>query len=558
MSTGAAAVPVLGIDGVAPIRNDSIGFKVWNLDEIYFSSGTGSGKFIPKVGDLVIAFTNSMLSYKRVISIDSTTLNPTLKTLADDDTDGDLGTNVIMGVGPGTPNETYRIYIDKQTNPYTLSVDRRCVISGSDAVKCKLFKGAVSAGDVISKVYSADFSTYIGNTVDLELVYQIPGVTSSYKIIPTCHTKADLMDNELVTAVFYSSTGNVISKHQLLVECTDFIASTATGVKYIMSVDLVSQFMSGGVLKFPLGLPLSSLDHLCAITYSDGSVDRIPIDSTRAVLYGLSGFVSSIVGMKIPLVLKYTLRPQEVADNSATFISKAYSLEVIPTNAQYGVKLYPCLKWNTALKKYDLRWWLLTLGRNNYYDVTANVDYLPNYAFDASNTNEQEVRVSIDMKDVGAGYNTYKHLQNVKINLPIGKASHLSLTEHWTIDNDGMGGVMETMYAKRGTKGVVINNSITSSSEWLDKTYYASKPLVNPTTEVEPLEPTHMLIKVTEVIAGAPAVVRSVTVPISNFDTEIMGLGTPAGLVDNVTVVFLRMLPGGTIWYLSVIEMPFI
>ena len=557
MTTGVGYIPVQGIDGISPIRNDTINFKVWDFNEIYFAGGSGSGKFIPKVGDLVIEFTTSTLTYKRVVSIDTTTMNPTLKLLADDDTAGELGESVLMGVGPGSPNETYRVYIDKQTNPYTLSVDRRCVIPGQSTVKAKLYRGALSAGEVISKVYSSDFSVFLGDAVDLETVYQTAGTSSTYKIVPTCHTKADLVDNELITAVFYTATGNVVSKHQLLVECTDFIAHPATAVKYIMSVDLVSQFMSGGVLRFPLGLPLSSLDLMCVIAYSDGSKLNLPIDGARCALYGLSGFVSSIVGMKIPLVIKYTLQPTEVADNNSTFITKPYTLEVISTDSKYGVKLYPNLKWDLVSQRYTLRWWLMTLARDNFYDVTALVDYLPNFPYDYADTNEQEVRVKINMSDVGVGFNSYLHLQNCKVNLPIGKATSTSLTNRWTLDNDGMGDiVMTTQFAKRGTKGVIINNGMVSKDDWLKAVYYATKPMINPTTEVEPLEPTHFLIRTTEVANGITTP-HSATFSIANFDEELIGLGTPVNLKDNVVIVFIYMLPAGAVSYLSIVELPF-
>lgn len=319
---------VVGTDNVVPVYNPNARWCVWAKHELYMG-GVGAKRYVPKVKDLVID--QDFWIWYEVIAIDPVTYVAVLREIDTRNTGGELTEmDILLGVGPGTQSDTYRIYIDQSVTPHTLAVDARLRVSGTMTHSCKIFKGAdlTSEANVISKLYDASWN-FLGTQIPLELV-EMDGNLST-KVVPVCYTSENLADGELVTAVFYSDEGHVVSKRQLLVENTAFIREVDTSVKYITGISLKSPFISDTdpqLIQYPINVPLSGLYLTGVVHYSDGSAAELPVDGTKFHIFGFDNFVSTIIGQKLELVLKYTLSPDEVCYGATVtdekFITQTY------------------------------------------------------------------------------------------------------------------------------------------------------------------------------------------------------------------------------------------
>jgi len=157
-----------GTDGVEPVYDPAERFRIWSLSEIY-TGGAGANRYVPKLDDFVVDLTS--FKWYQVIKLDQTTLIPTMReikgalpneTISPDD--------LLLGVGPGTISDTYRIYIDKSVMPYTMSVDKRLRFFGTTATSVKVWRGSDLTGNakVISGLYSPS-GDLLGQAVPLEL-----------------------------------------------------------------------------------------------------------------------------------------------------------------------------------------------------------------------------------------------------------------------------------------------------------------------------------------------------------------------------------------------------
>ena len=288
---------IVGTDNISPIYNADRRWQVWNMDELYLG-GIASNKYVPKINDLVFQITGSLVTRYIVFDINLSNLIPVLR---EEDsvtqTPNITADEILFGVGPGTQSDTYRVYIDKSVTPYRLSIDARLMVAGTMCRWCKIFKGSIltTSGNVISRMYDSS-GNLISENVPLELAADVLINNHTIRNVSPCYTNNDLMDGELVTAVFYDDTGYVVSKRQLLVENTAFIKSTDVGTKYIVSIDMKSPFMSPTnvrLIQYPVNVPLASLNLIGLVTYSDGSVVEYPVNGTKFTIYGFENYVAT-------------------------------------------------------------------------------------------------------------------------------------------------------------------------------------------------------------------------------------------------------------------------
>jgi hypothetical protein len=450
----------------------------------------------------------------RVSALNPLSLIPTLVAVEPTPV-GEFG-DELLGVGPGTQADTYRVYIDKTTLPYTLAVDARLFVAGTMITSCKIFRGSLLDGnaEVISSVYDGS-GTLLGNAVPLELVQMANGVNQAVKTVPVCYTTKDLPDGEPVTAVFYAADGHVVSKRQLLVENTGFIRSAALGTKYITGISLESPFLSLAdpkVIRFPLNVPMNGLQLIGVVNYSDGSTLKLPVDGTKFVMFGFENFTSTIVGQTFPLVLKYNLSGGEVVYTSEPqvdkFITEEFEATTINQDGAYTVKLFGFPVWQDAILGYRMDWYLYNLDRQVVYHATPYVQFNANtQVFDGLLYGvNQHLSVSVNLKDVNPTFKDYMHVQTIDVVL-LGAGT--MRTTNWKIGFEpsqnpmyGIGLHADSVFTNVNLSTLNLTSGKATQDEWLAALYAMAKPLTDPMQEVDPPAPTHFSL----VNSGADAV----------------------------------------------------
>jgi len=570
MSSSNSNLIVVGSDQVTPIDNPDGLFKIWALKEIFMGAGTpGRDRYVPRVDDRVIDTETNEWYY--VVSIDQTTFVPTLKQCKSVPDETFSTADMLLGVGPGTQSDTYRLFIDKSVLPYTACVDARLKIAGSAANSAIVYRGSLLDGSAtpISSVYDQS-GNLLGDLIPLEkvampaanslpellqwFVPNTPVTNIAIKTVPVFHTNADLQDDEIVTVVVFSADGNVVSKRQLLVENTAFIRSTDTSIKYITSVTLESPFLSVSdktLIQYPINVPLEGLMLTGVVTYSDGTQLKLPVDGSKFTIFGFNGFVATVVGQKFDLVLKYSLSPNEIIYGSGNvsnqvggqFKTANYKAVTLKTDGSYSVKLFAYPVWINATVGYQLQWWLYTLDRTFVYNVTPYIRYDTNSTpFNPTAYGvQQNLAVNINLHDVSPTFANYINVQTITISL---LAQGDARTTNWTIgfspnqlpqfgiDNFAASvplsqpGLIDGINAE--TKWQVnITSGCTSITNWLQRLYFNTLPLTDTSSEVAPPTPNMFAL----VING-----KDVEFPISAWNTSL----TVNGAVPDKSTLFVK------------------
>lgn len=498
---------VVGSDGKTPVFEPDARWCIWGMHEIW-NGGVGEKRYVPKIGDYVID-TDTYTTYK-VLSIDAVTLIPKFVEVKPSNLSSVMTeSDQLFGVGPGTQSDTYRCYLDTSVLPFVLAVDARLKIGGTMSNYAKIFLGTdtSSQGKVISRMYDASGSV-ISDKVPLELIAIDSHVNYSIKNVGVCYTNTELPDGELVTVVIYNDEGHVVSKRQLIVENTGFIRQADESTRYITGISLNSPFISPSqdhVIEFPLNVPISALGLMGRVHYSDGKVLELPVDGRKFKIFGLDQYVSTIVGQKLDLVLSYTLSAGEAAvgtviGNNKT-MTESYTLVTSDPNNSYSVKVFGYPVWVNQENGYMMRWWMMNLDRNVFFDVTSDVRF-------AQNTGPynpkgygilQRKAIQLNLRDVSGAFKPFIHTQLVDITLhdiPNGRATAWLMSNTSSDSNLPYG---EGVYAKLDTGAPTLGNLNISCEEttiqkWLEKVYLRSYPLVDNYKEVTPPLPTHFEI----------------------------------------------------------------
>lgn len=500
-----------GTDGVVPLLSTPGFWRMWGLPNVYVGT-VGQNKWVPNVADYILD-PDTFTVYK-VTAVDPTTLIPTYIQINLANSNYSLSlADVLFGVGPGTPADTYRVYLDTSVIPHTLAVDMRMKVAGSSASYARIFRGSdlSGTGQVISQVFD-NSGNFLTDHVPLELVGIDNTTNYSIKTVAVCNCNIAMQDAEIVTIVIYSSNGTVLSKRQCLVENTSFIRSLNSSQKYVTGVSLITPFLSttdANTIRMPINLPLNSLNLQGLVSYSDGSSVILPVDGSKFRVFGLDQFVASMVGQNFPIVLNYILGSNEVgygvtsngtlSSDGKTF-NTTYNLITTTVNAAYNVKLfgYPVWSGNPGTG-YTMRWFLFNLDRNVYFDVTSQVNYSTNTGpFNPTLYGViQSKDMTINLANVSGTFQPYTYSQMVNIVL---QEAPNGMTTPWLMSNDNI--PSHTAYGANllATTSSLTNNVInvscgkTTLTDWLNAVYYSTYPLVNPVTETVPPVPTHFEI----------------------------------------------------------------
>jgi hypothetical protein len=180
------------------------------------------------------------------------------------------------------------------------------------------------------------------------------------------------------------------------------------------------------------------------------------------------------------------------------YITKPYEIEVVNPNNAYNVKLFGYPVWINSATGYVMRWFLLNLDRNVWFDVTPYVKY-------AENTGTynpklygylQQKSVFLNLRDVSGGFKPYIHTQMVDINLltePAADTTPWKMTQSTGIDP--VYGVGLIAKKQGGLNNLLkINCGLTDQTEWLKQVYLNTAPMIDLFKEVNPPTPTHFVL----------------------------------------------------------------
>lgn len=508
-------------EGLTVIYAPDEPWRPWAMKDVYRGDGW-PGRYVPKVGDWILD-TEANVQYKS-IGLDLTTMLTTFEEVKGTTSIGMSDEDMILGVGPGSSEDTWRCYLDKSVMPYLLATDQRYEVKGVASVKAKIFRGTALDNDL--KVVSAFFDPsgkLLGEDIPLELIQEAGNI--SRKQIPPCYTTEDMPDDEPVTVAVYGAAGQLLSKRVMLIENTGFVRTPGNAKKYVTEIRLKSPWMSKSnpmQLDYPLNLLTQGLQLTCVVVYSDGSTIEVPVDGTKAALHGLESYVSTIVGQQVGLVLTYNLSSDEIAYGAEVGETKhmtaLYTALTKPIDGAYSVKLFGFPVWIDAVHGYRMEWYLYNLDRQQVFKVTPYVKFNANVAaFDPLAYGvKQTLSVSVNLKDVSGAFNAWVHTQTIDVAL---MAPGTSRTTNWTIAFDpmqdppyGLNNAAKTTFVNSNQYKVRIDQGEQTQASWLTRLFRQTKPLYDSTREVQAPDPTHFSLVIGD---------NEVQFPISAWSSEM-------------------------------------
>lgn len=514
---------IIGTDGRYPIQDSEPLWRIWDIGQIWFNNGPGLNRYVPKVRDWV---TDPETGDVWIVDhLDPITLVPTLRSMQF----GNIGilsdNDRLLGTGPGAPSDVYRVYLNTAVFPHTLAVDTGNGIKGSVSSYAKIFLGtdtSAETGHVISKMYD-NSGNFVSTAVPLDTVMVDSHTNYSLKAVRRCNCTEAFKNGELATVVIYADDGHVVYKRQMMIENTDTIADAHVGIKYIAEISLECSWLSNSstdVIEYPLNLPMDSLNMFGVVHYSDGSTSRYPVDGGKFAMDGLTDFVSTIPGRKIPLSLRYLLGPNEYAYASTGVnlnkITKPFTLVTTNPNNSVQVKLFAYPEWMGDANGYRMRFFMLNMERNVYFEVTDKVLF-------AENTGEfnpklygylQRKAVTVNLRDVSGSFIPFIHTQliDIVLNNPPSADSMPS----WTVSSEASDTIPRygsTNYGYIKNNGSVnFKTTQLTPDAWLDDYYKRTLPLVNRMNETVAPLPTHFVVEYNG---------KSSTFPISDWDKDL-------------------------------------
>lgn len=523
------------------ISDPNRGYEQWLISEIY--TGSGTGRYVPNVNDSVMDWTQGLL---RVVSVDYTTglsvLEPWNTPVNPGEGNDD---DILLGAGPGTITESYRVLLNTNVVPYVLSLDSILHMYGTQTSYCKVFKGTNIGqnGEVISAFYDQS-GNLLGENIPLELSQHPDPVNRAIKNAMVGYTSHALPDGEIVTAVFYTDAGQAVSIRKMVIVNTGFVRTTDASKKYISAISLETPFLSASnpkLIQYPINMPVANLNLIGVVTYSDGSKIRLPVDGTKFEILGLTNYIATIQGQEVPTPLVYHLGPNEysyiLGQTVNGNIVEPYRATTLASDGAYNVKLFAYPVWIDALNGYRLEYYLYNLDREDRYDVTNLIEMANgSAAFDPIQFGTiQHIAVSLLLSRVNPAFASYRHVQSFDITL---RANGNDATQdNWTVAFSpgqvppyGAGVQAVAQFINVNNWRLDLSCGETTLEDWLEKVYYATQPLVDTEAEIAPPVPNFFVVQ-----TGT----HRVEVPIAQWNTLITAHEVPneGGIV---TLEFLR------------------
>ena len=493
--------PVYGTDNQQPIRQDNAPWRMWGLADIYVGK-EGKDRYVPKVLDYVIR----PETYETWIvrSVDPVTLIPVLEPIRPFGTSSEMTReDILFGVGPGTQSQLLRVYLNKTNFPYRMTVDTHCFVGGASMAYAVIYKNGDPSvgGEPVSKMYD-NSGNFIGVEVPLETVALDSHVNHSIKIVSECYANEEIPDGEPLYVVFYSADGVPRSKAMLLCENTTYIRGLDIQRKFVTNISLESPWLTGSdtnVLKFPLNIPRDGLDLVGVVNYNDGSKLRLPVNNTKFQMAGLDGYISSIPGEKFDLTLLYNLSENELSyAGQGMYVNRKvtapYSVITETVDPGYTVKMFMYPFWNAAASGYRMRYWLYSLARNSYVEVTDFINYSAETgSFDPRLYGvKQRLQVSLNLRKVSQNFKPMIHTQMFEVTLfGTPQDSNTPWVVNGTMSPTQPGYGRNCVAQRTGVNTYSLRSNFTTRDEWVKAFYLNSEPLVDRRSEVYAPDVTH-------------------------------------------------------------------
>lgn len=484
------------------------GYREWGIWEIY-TGPNGTGSFIPNVNDAVRDWERGFF---RVSAVDPTTKLSTLIPWSEYSRNTGLSAgDILVGSGPGTQSDSWRVYIDTRARPYALEVDRRLQLYGSEVKYVKVFKGynTSTGGTVISEYVDAVTGGETEN-IPLERV-PVPTGSGTYCSTPvSAYATEALTDGEVVTVVPYTTAGTPIGFYTMIVRRTNLVRRTDAQRKQITNIRLDSSYLSEtepGLLRFPVGTLIGGVVLRCIVDYSDGTTRTVSVSGSSGSstsLYGFSSVETTVAGsVYTNLVLNYIPQSTEYVNAAEVSVrgtvTKSYSAVIDPQDDTYNVKLfgYP-VKVNGA---WTLQFYLYSLDRIAYYKVDpAVVEYADDTTLDSTLLNvDQRITVTVNLNDISSRFREYRHTQTLTVQLKGVASGTTGIPTYWTVRQTPSdlvyGSGMGVDYTTSGGKHYLnFGSNQSNATNWITYTRNRVGPLRDTRVETELPAVTHFYI----------------------------------------------------------------
>lgn len=488
------------------------GFRAWNIADIWLGPEIiGSGVNVPNIGDLVVDWDQGFF---RVTDVATESLSPgevpsyiPVLTLYDPDRVKSASGETLYGSVSGyQPSIMNRAFYDNTVNPFTISLDSKYKILGSEANVIKLFKGTNTkqTGEVISLKYNSS-GNIAGENIDL---VRLDPINDSVKRPDTIYTLTDLEEGELVTAVIYSLEGNVVGETTFIVKHSSLIRAVESDNTYLESVSLVTSLLDSvelDLIKIPANVPVAGSDMMARLHYSNGATALVNIDGIKCKLHGLDNFNTSIAGVTSNVILSYypddTENVINLTSSTVRTISKEYRVQTVTSDLDHSFKIYVSPKWNASTFMYDFSYYLTNLSYDLFIlldPVDITVELADGGPVDFTKSGGvQDIRLAVHIPDViPMGFPDYTFVQAMKIEL----GDHLANTNAWILDYvgdgvDAFGVTTKFQFSDVGLYPLEIKATANTIQEWFIKLYYSLHPIFDPTTAFNAPTPTHFRLQ---------------------------------------------------------------
>lgn len=484
-------------------------FKEWAYDEIYFGKdkiGEGhKGRFVPNVGDKV--WSPERGTYY-VTELNPTTLIPVLTRYVEPSTGGADSKDWLLGVGNRWPQQGFFIYADNEQEIPRVSADAQAIFRHPAISYFRLY-GYDDQGNL--EVISAWFNQtgdYDGDQIPRLIVEStISPEGYTYYVPEAFWATRKLIEKEEVKLVGFSSENNEVAEAGFVVRLGNYVRRGNTPVRRIASIELRCAYLSPteeNRIRIPTGTNIASVAMMCRLNYESGAYIDLPIDGTKVRIQGLEESISSSPGWLHNIILYYYLGEGEAyvgsESNDGKSLRKVYKVEVDPTQDTYGFKLFVYPSWIDANNGYGLIGLLHDYDHSQVYDVTELMEFTTNSGeWDPLKYgSKQYLRLAVDVEKVDPRYSAYRHVQTVQITLL--NAGTVDVDNHWRVYfedgqspayGDNCRAILTYVSSQVWTGD--LSCGAASVDEWLDKLYYRTLPLFDPTTEKAPLVPTHFV-----------------------------------------------------------------
>lgn len=368
---------------------------VYRKDEIYDPENPQSGKYFPSLNSIIID--NGSLWY--VVARNEVTYAVTLAPCSFITKEEDEVQIISYG------NDNFCIYQDERTNPHKLVVDAKLLFYGNNLAEYTLHRVTSSNKEEIISVYLDNTDSFVSNRIPL---VSISEEYPSYKYPTNCHTTHDLVEGEPVILRVYNNLGNLVAELTCFVRNAVWLNDLSSHTNPIVKLDAECLQTLGDAFFIYAKQDPSHLNIKPYLMYADGTKVYIDVDNVQCFLYGLEDYIPSFPGHSQKLILKYFLNYREASINSTTtdqvrFLTCEKDLIVVNNTNSFDCKVSIIPMYNSALQKWELRFFAYTENRDAVYGITDKVTFDEEFPFVGTNEKwgvEQHIEILYDLQSI--------------------------------------------------------------------------------------------------------------------------------------------------------------